>query len=93
MLVALFLSLALFFSLALGISLAFALPRPCCCLPSTLFAAPWYLGLAGALVAGASYRGEFEERLKGVIKDVQHLAGKTVLFIDELHMLVGAGVS
>ena len=47
----------------------------------------------GTLVAGASYRGEFEQRLKAVMKDVQQLAGQTILFIDELHMLVGAGVA
>lgn len=45
----------------------------------------------GALVAGAKYRGEFEERLKGVIKEVQNSAGEVILFIDELHTLVGAG--
>lgn len=47
----------------------------------------------GTLVAGASYRGEFEQRLKAVMKDVQQLAGQTILFIDELHMLVGAGAA
>ncbi len=45
----------------------------------------------GALVAGAKYRGEFEERLKGVIKEVQESNGSVILFIDELHTLVGAG--
>ncbi|HEY0797560.1 MAG TPA: ATP-dependent chaperone ClpB [Candidatus Baltobacteraceae bacterium] len=45
----------------------------------------------GALVAGAKYRGEFEERLKAVIKDVQSSAGSVLLFIDELHNVVGAG--
>ncbi len=45
----------------------------------------------GALVAGAKYRGEFEERLKGVIKEVQSANGEIILFIDELHTLVGAG--
>ena len=45
----------------------------------------------GALVAGAKYRGEFEERLKGVIKEVQKSDGSLILFIDELHTLVGAG--
>lgn len=47
----------------------------------------------GALVAGAKFRGEFEERLKSVIKEVQDAAGEVVLFIDELHTLVGAGAS
>ncbi|MDT8385590.1 MAG: ATP-dependent chaperone ClpB [Gammaproteobacteria bacterium] len=45
----------------------------------------------GAMVAGAKYRGEFEERLKGVLKDLGKLQGQVVLFIDELHTLVGAG--
>ena len=45
----------------------------------------------GALVAGAKYKGEFEERLKGVIKEVTDSDGKIILFIDEIHTLVGAG--
>ena len=45
----------------------------------------------GALVAGAKYRGEFEERLKAVLKEVTDAAGQIVLFIDELHTVVGAG--
>lgn len=45
----------------------------------------------GALVAGAKYRGEFEERLKAVIKQVKEQEGRIILFIDELHTLVGAG--
>ena len=45
----------------------------------------------GALVAGAKYRGEFEERLKALLQEVTHGAGDIVLFIDELHTLVGAG--
>ena len=47
----------------------------------------------GALVAGAKYRGEFEERLKSVLQEVQAAAGGIVLFIDELHTIVGAGKS
>ncbi|MEK6628075.1 MAG: ATP-dependent chaperone ClpB [Bdellovibrionota bacterium] len=47
----------------------------------------------GALIAGAKYRGEFEDRLKAVIKEVTESAGEIVLFIDELHTLVGAGKS
>lgn len=47
----------------------------------------------GALVAGAKYRGEFEERLKAVLKEVQESDGQIVLFIDEMHTLVGAGAA
>src|SRR5256714_4922700 len=50
------------------------------------------LGLdLGAMIAGAKYRGEFEERLKGVLDEVKQAAGDIILFIDEMHTLVGAG--
>ena len=45
----------------------------------------------GALIAGAKYRGEFEERLKAVIKEVQDAQGKVIMFIDEMHLILGAG--
>lgn len=46
-----------------------------------------------SLVAGTSYRGEFEEKLKALIKEITATNGKTLLFIDEIHTLVGAGAS
>ncbi len=47
----------------------------------------------GALIAGAAYRGEFEERLKGVLKEVSDAEGRIILFLDELHTIVGAGAA
>jgi ATP-dependent Clp protease ATP-binding subunit ClpB len=47
----------------------------------------------GALIAGAKYRGEFEDRLKAVLKEVEEKAGEIILFIDEIHTLVGAGAA
>lgn len=59
-------------------------------IPETLDCQLWSLDL-GALVAGASYRGEFEERLKGVLEEVKAADGRVILFIDEMHQIVGAG--
>ena len=50
----------------------------------------WELDM-GALIAGAKYRGEFEERLKAVLKEIKESNGQIILFIDEIHMIVGAG--
>ena len=47
----------------------------------------------GALVAGAKYRGEFEERLKAVLKEIQNAEGQIILFIDEMHTVIGAGAA
>jgi len=52
----------------------------------------WSLDM-GALIAGAKYRGEFEERLKAVLKEIKESDGKIILFIDEIHLLVGAGAT
>jgi ATP-dependent Clp protease ATP-binding subunit ClpB len=52
----------------------------------------WALDV-GALLAGAKYRGEFEERLKAVLAEIQNAAGEIILFIDELHTIVGAGAA
>jgi ATP-dependent Clp protease ATP-binding subunit ClpB len=52
----------------------------------------WALDI-GALLAGAKYRGEFEERLKAVLAEIQNAAGEIILFVDELHTIVGAGAA
>jgi ATP-dependent Clp protease ATP-binding subunit ClpB len=52
----------------------------------------WALDI-GALLAGSKYRGEFEERLKAVLSEIQNAAGEIILFIDELHTIVGAGAA
>src|SRR5207237_9563519 len=47
----------------------------------------------GSMLAGAKYRGEFEDRLKSVLKEIENAKGQIILFIDELHTLVGAGAA
>ncbi len=59
--------------------------------PSTLRERKLFALDMGALVAGAKYRGEFEERLKSVLQEIQNSDGEIILFIDELHTIVGAG--
>ena len=62
--------------------------------PDTLKPPCRLIGLdMGALVAGATMRGEFEERLKSVLEEVTKSDGEIILFIDEMHTVVGAGVS
>ena len=61
--------------------------------PENLKSKKVYSLYMGALIAGAKYQGEFEERLKGVVKEVVDSAGEIILFIDEIHTLVGAGRS
>jgi ATP-dependent Clp protease ATP-binding subunit ClpB len=61
--------------------------------PETLKNKTIYTLDMGALMAGAKYRGDFEERLKGVVKEVKESAGRIILFIDEIHTLVGAGAT
>ncbi|KAL3684679.1 hypothetical protein R1sor_002701 [Riccia sorocarpa] len=59
--------------------------------PSNLFDVRLISLDMGALIAGAKYRGEFEERLKSVLKEVEEAEGKVILFIDEIHLVLGAG--
>ncbi|BAE81150.1 ATP-dependent Clp endopeptidase ATP-binding chain B [Chlamydia felis Fe/C-56] len=61
--------------------------------PESLKGKQLYVLDMGALIAGAKYRGEFEERLKSVLKDVESVDGESILFIDEVHTLVGAGAT
>ena len=60
-------------------------------IPATLKDKEIYELDMGALVAGAKYRGEFEERLKAVLNKIKASEGKIILFIDEIHLIVGAG--
>ncbi|CAG9045823.1 Chaperone protein ClpB [Chlamydia abortus] len=62
-------------------------------IPESLKGKQLYVLDMGALIAGAKYRGEFEERLKSVLKDVESVDGESILFIDEVHTLVGAGAT
>ncbi|EGK69344.1 putative ClpB ATPase stress response protein [Chlamydia abortus LLG] len=62
-------------------------------IPESLKSKQLYVLDMGALIAGAKYRGEFEERLKSVLKDVESVDGESILFIDEVHTLVGAGAT
>ncbi|SGA19590.1 ATP-dependent Clp protease ATP-binding subunit [Chlamydia abortus] len=62
-------------------------------IPESLKGKHLYVLDMGALIAGAKYRGEFEERLKSVLKDVESVDGESILFIDEVHTLVGAGAT
>lgn len=59
--------------------------------PQSLHDSRLYALDLGAMLAGAKYRGEFEERLKGVLDEVKQSDGRYILFIDELHTLLGAG--
>lgn len=61
--------------------------------PSNLASKSIYSLDMGALIAGAKYKGEFEERLKSVVNEVLSSEGEIILFIDEIHTLVGAGKS
>ncbi|WP_143290577.1 ATP-dependent Clp protease ATP-binding subunit, partial [Chlamydia psittaci] len=61
--------------------------------PESLKEKQLYVLDMGALIAGAKYRGEFEERLKSVLKDIESGEGESILFIDEVHTLVGAGAT
>lgn len=61
--------------------------------PDSLLGKQLYVLDMGALIAGAKYRGEFEERLKIVLKDIEAAQGESILFIDEVHTLVGAGAT
>ena len=59
--------------------------------PDSLKGKQLYVLDMGSLIAGTKYRGEFEERLKGILKEIEKSEGELLLFIDEVHTLVGAG--